>query len=227
LITSEYDFTPLHDAMQRYVDREILPGLSSAVLVGRDLVDVHCTGWADREGDEALRTDHIFRAFSNTKLMVSCAALLLWEEGHFQMEDPIEGFIPQLGQRRVLRPGATDIADTEPASRPITIRHLLSHSSGLNSGFVDPENLNTQHYVAGKVNDPDTTLAEMMDALADLPLIFIPAPRGAIPLPSMWWAGLLKSSVARGSIHFCKNAYSIRPGCEIQASSYRQGSKTV
>ena len=85
-----YDFAPLHETMQRYVDQEILAGVSSAVLVGQDLVDVHCTGMADREAGQALRYDHIFRAFSNTKLMVSCVVLLLLEEGHFRLEDPIE-----------------------------------------------------------------------------------------------------------------------------------------
>ena len=88
-----YDFAPLHEAMQRYVDQEILAGVSSAVLVGQDLVDVHCTGMADREAGQALRYDHIFRAFSNTKLMVSCVVLLLLEEGHFRMDDLIKGFI--------------------------------------------------------------------------------------------------------------------------------------
>ena len=56
-----------------------------------------------------LRIDHIFRVFSNTKLITSCAALLLYEEGHSQLDDPIERFIPQLANRRVLRTGATSL----------------------------------------------------------------------------------------------------------------------
>ena len=125
-----YDFKPAHAAMQRFVDGDILAGVSSAVLVGRDLVDVQCIGWADKEAQIPLRTDHLFRVFSNTKLITSCAALLLFEEGRFQLDDPIERFIPQLANRRVLRPGATSLDQTEPAVRPITIRHLISHSSG-------------------------------------------------------------------------------------------------
>ena len=50
------------------------------MLSGRDLVDVNCVGWADKEAQTPLRTDHIFRVFSNTKLITSCAALLLYEE---------------------------------------------------------------------------------------------------------------------------------------------------
>ena len=83
--------------------------ISSAVLVGRDLVDVKCIGWADKEAQIPLRVDHIFRVFSNTKLITSCAALLLFEEGRFQLDDPIEQFIPQLANRRVLRPDATSL----------------------------------------------------------------------------------------------------------------------
>ena len=73
---------------------------------GRDLVDVNCVGWADKEAEIPLRADHIFRIFSNTKLFTSLAALLLFEEGRFELDDPIEKFIPQLANRRVLRLGA-------------------------------------------------------------------------------------------------------------------------
>ena len=99
---SGYDFRPAHAAMQRYVDGNLLSGVSSAVLVGRDLVDVNCVGWADKEAQIPLRQDHIFRVFSNTKLITSCAALLLFEEGRFGLDDPIERFIPQLANRKVL-----------------------------------------------------------------------------------------------------------------------------
>src|SRR5215468_8561121 len=160
--------------MQRYVDGNLLSGFSSAVLVGRDLVDVNCIGWADKEAQIPLRIDHIFRVFSNTKLVTSCAALLLFEEGRFQLDDPIEQFIPQLARRRVLRPGATTLDQTEPAARPITIRHLMSHSSGLSYGLLDPGTLIFKAYNERKVLNPATTLTEMMDALADLPLVFHP-----------------------------------------------------
>ena len=65
-------------------------------MVGRDLVDVNCVGWADKEAQTPLRTDHIFRVFSNTKLITSTAALLLFEEGRLRLDDPIETFVPVL-----------------------------------------------------------------------------------------------------------------------------------
>jgi CubicO group peptidase (beta-lactamase class C family) len=172
--TTDHDFRPAHAAMQRYVDGNLLSGFSSAVLVGRDLVDVNCIGWADKEAQIPLRVDHIFRIFSNTKLITSCAALLLFEEGRFQLDDPVELFIPQLANRSVLRPGATSLDQTEPAVRPITIRHLMSHSSGLSYGLLDPGTLIFNAYNERKVNNPATTLAEMLDVLADLPLAYHP-----------------------------------------------------
>ena len=169
-----YDFRRAHAAMQRYVDGNLLSGFSSVVLIGRDLVDVKCIGWADKEAKIPLRVDHIFRVFSNTKLITSCAALLLFEEGHFQLDDRIEQYIPQLANRRVLRPDATSLDQTEPAVRPITIRHLMSHSSGLSYGLFDPGTLIFNAYNERKVVNLATTLAEMMDVLADLPLVFHP-----------------------------------------------------
>jgi CubicO group peptidase (beta-lactamase class C family) len=172
--TTGYDFRPAHAAMQRYVDGNLLSGFSSAVLVGRDLVDVQCIGWADKEAQIPLGVDHIFRVFSNTKLITSCAALLLFEEGRFQLDDPIEQFIPQLANRRVLRPDATSLDQTEAAVRPITIRHLMSHSSGLSYGLFDPGSLIFKAYTERKVINPASTLAEMIDVLADLPLAYHP-----------------------------------------------------
>jgi CubicO group peptidase (beta-lactamase class C family) len=169
-----YDFAPAHAAMRRYVDGDILSGVSSAILVGRDLVDVNCVGWADKEAQTPLRADHIFRVFSNTKLITSCAALLLFEEGRFQLDDPIERFIPQLANRRVLRPGAASLDETEPARGSITIRQLMSHSSGLSYGFFDPGTVIFKAYNERGVHNPATTLAQMMDALADLPLVYHP-----------------------------------------------------
>ena len=160
--------------MQRYVDGNILSGVSSAVFVGRDLVDVNCAGWADKEAQTPLRADHIFRVFSNTKLVTSCAALLLFEEGKFKLDDPIEKFIPQLGNRKVLRPGAASLDDTEPAKSSITIRHLLSHSSGLSYGFFDPGTVIFKALNERGVHNPMTTLAQMVDVLAGLPLIYHP-----------------------------------------------------
>lgn len=174
VINSKFDFSSLHNAMQSYVDKELFAGISSAVLIGRDLVDVHCAGMADREAGIPMRTDHIFRIFSNTKLVTSIATLMLMEEGNFGLDDPIEHFIPQLANRQVLKQGARVIDEVEPALSSITIRHLMSHSSGLSYGFLEPEKLICETYNALGVSEPSTSLAKMIDVLEDLPLVFHP-----------------------------------------------------
>lgn len=169
-----YDFTAVRTAMQRYVDQDILAGVSYAVLEGRTIIDEACLGWADKEGGVGLRADHIFRAFSNTKLVTSCAALLLFEEGRFRLDDPVDGYFPQLRNLRVLRAGAQSLDDTEPAKSPITIRHLMTHTSGLSYGLLDPGTLLFKAYTERKVRDPDKPLSHMIDVLAELPLRFQP-----------------------------------------------------
>ena len=168
------DFEPVHAVMRHYVDDDLLAGLSSAVLRGSELVDLHCVGWADRESGVALNQEHLFRIFSNTKLITSCAVLRMMEGGKLGLDDPIEAYLPQLGARRVLRKGAQDLSDTEPARSSITVRHLLSHSAGLTSGILDAQSPLHGPYLASGVRDPNTTLAGMIDALANLPLAFHP-----------------------------------------------------
>ena len=172
--TASYCFAPLHAALKRNVDQNYLAGASHTILLGRNVVDTGCVGWADKEAGVALRPDHIFRIMSNTKLVTTCAVMLLVESGRIALDDPIERYIPQLGRRQVLRPGASVITDTEPARNAITVRHLLSHTSGLSYGLLDPGTMIFKAYREARVLDPWVPLAGLMDVLADLPLLFHP-----------------------------------------------------
>ena len=160
--------------MRSQVDRQFLPGVSTVLLRGREVVDRFCYGHADREAGLALREDHIFRMFSNTKLVTACAVMMLVEEGRIQLDDPVSAYLPQLGARQVLRPGAQRIDDTEPAQSPITLRHLMTHTSGLSYGVFDPGSLQFQAYNNAGVLNPMQDLAGMVKALAPLPLSFHP-----------------------------------------------------
>ena len=101
IISKPFDFSAIAPAMQSYVDRKILSGVSSAVLHGQDLVHFHATGWADIENQIPLNQQHLFRIFSNSKLVTSIAILQLIEEGLLDLDDPIESYLPQLGKRQV------------------------------------------------------------------------------------------------------------------------------
>lgn len=169
-----HDFSGVHAALRGYVDRGVLPGVSHAVLRGRELIDIGCTGWADIEGGVPLRTDHLFRAMSNTKLVTSIAALLLWESGRYDLDEPAARFLPQLAALRVLKPGATHIDDTEALARPITIRHLFTHSAGLSYGLLDPGTLLFKAYTDRQMLSNLRSTAAMVDLLTELPLKFQP-----------------------------------------------------
>ena len=112
--------------------------------------------------------------FSSTKLVTSCAVMMLVEEGRIRLADPVERYIPELADRQVLRAGATTLAETEPARSPITLQHLMTHTSGLSYGIFDPGSLLYPAYNAAGVLSPLVDLAGMMTALAPLPLSFQP-----------------------------------------------------
>ena len=170
-------FHALHAAMQSQVDRGFLSGVSTALLRGREVVDQFICGQADREAGVPLREDHIFRVFSNTKLLTSCAVLLLMEDGLLAMDDPIERHLPQFANPQVLRPGATRIDDVEPARTPITVRHLMTHTSGLAYGAFDPGTVLFNAYTQAGVHNPLLSQAQFIDTLAALPLGFHPGER--------------------------------------------------
>lgn len=167
-------FQPLHAALQAQVQRGFLPGVSTALLRGREVVDRFVCGHADIEASTPLREDHLFRVFSNTKLVTSCAVLLLVEQGLLTLDDPIERYLPELGQRQVLRPGATDLGDVEPARQPITVRHLMTHTAGLSYGLFNPGALLNDAYRQARVHRPTLSNAQLVSELAALPLAFHP-----------------------------------------------------
>lgn len=171
---SNHDFKGLHGAMQAQVDQQFLPCVSTALLKGREVVDTFCYGFADKEAGIPLREDHIFRMFSSTKLVTSCAVLMLFEEGRIQWDDPIEAYIPELAARQVLKTGATRVDDVEPAKSSITIRNLMTHTSGLSYGTFDPGTVLFDAYNKAVVLHPGKPLSEMMKTLAPLPLSFHP-----------------------------------------------------
>jgi CubicO group peptidase (beta-lactamase class C family) len=171
---SRRDFSAVHAALQDAVDRQLLPGVSSAVLQHGEVVDEFCTGWADLERGVRLRADHIFRAFSNTKLVTSCAALLLVDEGRIALDQPVKDLLPALARLRVMKPGAASIDDTEPQRSDITIRHLLSHQAGFSHGVFDPGTPIFSAYLASGARGSDSTLAQLTDILAGLPLLYQP-----------------------------------------------------
>lgn len=172
------DFSPLHAAVQQYVDSGVIPYASSLVMQGTDVVDLHFYGDTLLESGKPLAEDSIFRMHSSTKLACSVALMQLWEAGAFKLEDQLEDYIPAFAGMQVLKEGATDIGDTEPAHDSMRINQVLSHTAGLSYGFIDPEGLIDSAYNRAGVNPmvhvPGMTLESLCEKLGELPLAYQP-----------------------------------------------------
>jgi len=119
----------LDDAMQAYVDRGEVPGLTALVARG-DAVHVVTAGVQDLATGAAMARDSIFRIASMTKPIAAAAAMILVEEGTLRLDEPLDRLLPELSNRRVLRSRNSEIDDTVPAIRPLTLRDLLTFSCG-------------------------------------------------------------------------------------------------
>lgn len=115
-----------------------------------------------------MQRDQIYRVFSNTKLVTTCGFLLLLEQGECNLDDPLEPYLPAFSRMRVLLPNAASVDDTEAARRPLTLRHLLTHTAGFVYAGTHPTSILAQAYVREHVLDPAATLKETIDRLAGL-----------------------------------------------------------
>jgi CubicO group peptidase (beta-lactamase class C family) len=125
----------LGPALQAYVDDELLAGAVTLVARRGKIVYLEATGARDREAAAPMRTDTIFRIASQTKAIVSVAAMTLVEEGKMLLTDPVGKYIPEFRSTTVAVPRDDGGYDVVPANRPITIRDLLTHTSGYGYGM--------------------------------------------------------------------------------------------
>jgi CubicO group peptidase (beta-lactamase class C family) len=159
--------------MRRFVDEGMLTGAVTLVARQGKLAHFEATGLLDVEAGRPMELDAIFRIASMTKPITVTAALMLFEEGHFHLDDPVADFLPEFAQTKVyIRENANglEVADLE---RPITIRHLMMHTSGLTYGG-NPEDPVSRIYTREQMWRPDETLVEVTRRLAELPLVHQP-----------------------------------------------------
>lgn len=119
----------MHDTLLRHVDKRRLPGLV-ALLNRRGVEHVDEIGTLAFDRPAPMRRDTIFRLASVTKPITAVAAMILLEECQLRLDDPVDEFLPELANRRVLRTIDSALDDTVPANRPITVRDLLTYRSG-------------------------------------------------------------------------------------------------
>jgi CubicO group peptidase (beta-lactamase class C family) len=163
--------------MQRYVDQNKIAGILATMARRGQVVYSRCFGLMDVEAQKPMQLDTLFRIYSMTKPITSVAVMMLYEEGHFHLADPISRFIPGFEGVRVLVNATESGIELANLEREITIRHLLTHTSGLSYGFEEDDPVDRM--IAKRIwrvreQEPDTTLEQMVRELARLPLAYQP-----------------------------------------------------
>ncbi len=163
------------DWAQRLVDDGKLPGVTTMVARHGRVAYLHSVGKADLASGAAMAPETIVRIYSMTKPLTSLAIMMLYEEGRFQLDDPVSRFLPAFRHMRVAAGGQRGKIDTVPAAREITFRDLLTHTSGLTYGFMQSTLVDAQYRESGiDFQTAECTLGELVERLAALPLLAQP-----------------------------------------------------
>lgn len=162
----------IRPAMQAYVDRGVYAGINTLIARRGKVVHAGEFGWRDKEAGAAMTADTIFRLYSMTKPIICVALMTLLEEGRFRLIDPLARYIPAFGQVKVRE---ADGRLVDPV-RPIMVRDLMTHMSGLSYHFVEDSPL-AKAYNEGRLLDAQCSLEAAIDDLARLPLAFQPGSR--------------------------------------------------
>jgi len=159
-------------AVQALVDAEKTAG--AAVIVARRgrVVFFETFGMMNRRSAEPVKRDTIFRIYSMTKPITSVAVMMLYEEGKIKLDDPVSEYIPQFMGLKVY---AESGKHADPV-RPMTVRDLLRHTSGLTYGIFGDSAVDRM-YRAVDILDRDSSLEDMIDKLGGIPLLYQPGTR--------------------------------------------------
>ncbi|WP_430908369.1 serine hydrolase domain-containing protein [Maribacter sp. 2-571] len=172
------------DAMlQEQVTAGAIPGAVALIARNGKIVFHNAYGMADNATKKPMKETSIFRIASQTKAITATAVMMLWEEGKFRLDDPISTYIPAFENAQVLATfNATDTTYTTiPAENQITIRHLITHTSGIGYGMIDRDERFKKIYAKAGVTDlfttADVSIGESVQKLAKLPLHHNPGSR--------------------------------------------------
>jgi CubicO group peptidase (beta-lactamase class C family) len=157
--------------IEKRIAEDRIAGAVSMVARRGKIAYFEAFGMLDKEARKAMKTDTIFRICSMTKPITSVAVMMLYEEGHFMLSDPVHSFIPEFKDIKVLDPSGSPVK----AKRPITIHHLLTHTSGLTYNW-DPQlgKLYTDYSFGHGLVQQEGTIGDAVKRLAQIPLLFHP-----------------------------------------------------
>jgi len=165
-------------AVQRSIDDKRIAGAVTLVMRRGQVGWFKAQGMADREAGKPMRADEMFRICSMTKPITSVAVMMLYEQGYFLLEDPVSKYLPEFKNSKVYVQPAKGEPYSIPATREITIRDLLRHTSGLTyqwNPVLGP--LYVKANVASGLLPYDGTIEDSVKRLAALPLLFNPGER--------------------------------------------------
>lgn len=155
-------------ALEKYINEGKLAGIATLIAKNGKIVHLNVQGKQDIVSGTALSEESIFRIYSMTKPITTVAALTLWEQGKFHMQDPISKYLPEFKNMKVYISGSGDTIVTEDAKQPIRIIDLFMHTSGLSYGFSNSEV--DKLYQKALAKSKATNSYELIADLAKLPL---------------------------------------------------------
>ncbi|WP_037324872.1 serine hydrolase domain-containing protein [Salinimicrobium terrae] len=176
---SESRLDKIDQMLKEAIAEKEIPGAVALIAKDGKIVYHKSFGTANAEGSE-LQKDDIFRIASQTKAITSTAVMMLWEEGKFRLDDPISKYIPEFKDPQVIETfnEKDSTYTTKPAGKEITIRQLLTHTSGLGYGRIDSDEKIRKIYAKAGIVDLFTTdnvsIEENVKKLAELPLYAMP-----------------------------------------------------
>lgn len=166
----------IDDAIMESIENNEIPGAVALVARKGKIVYFKAFGMANNSSKRELKKDDIFRIASQTKAITSTAVMMLWEEGKFRLDDPISDYIPEFKNPQVLDSlieKDSSFVSTK-ANKEITIRHLITHTSGIGYGYIDGDKRMNKIYAKAGIIDLFTTkpvtIKENIRKLAKLPL---------------------------------------------------------
>lgn len=161
--------------MDEAVEQGLMAGGEGLVARRGDVIYHHVWGMADREKGKPAGKDTIYRIYSMTKPVTSVALLMLYEEGHFLLNDPVAKYLPEFAGVQVLQESSDGEAERRAPASPPTIRDLLRHTAGLSYGVFGATPVDQQYLDSELLIQP--TLAEFSKAIAQAPLLYDPGTR--------------------------------------------------
>ncbi len=171
--------TPRLNRVSTWLDDQINTNrlAGAGALIGRKgkIAYFETAGHGDVEAKWSFRRDTIARIYSMTKPITTVAAMMLYEQGCFQLDDPIAKYLPDFSDMNVWLGGSADVHDTRPAEGLITVKQIMTHTSGLTYGFMQANPVDAEYRNRGiEFPGADGELREWVQVLSELPLICQP-----------------------------------------------------